>query len=461
MSAPLRRSVVPFLAGLAVTSLAVVGARRWAPELAEWADEPSLAWSTLALLCYGAAAALVVQSFPLLRATRLYALAFALLPLASVQFLHHSQLLATGDGQRLLGDAQRLLGAMAPTELQDRAPGALERLHAALFLVCPAALLLAGLVPVTASLRTLRWATAGLVGGQVIVLALLLAWGPEHPLQTDHAPLALAIVAGVGAVSAIVVWRSVAGLGGAVAALHLLLLVTGLAHAGVGFTPLLKWLYLEHQLLTLDQVGLGELAPGTDRLLLQLLPLLLVGVVAREWINGLSHRTSHDALTDIYNKAYAEAIVEESGAMDLGGRYCVALADIDHFKKVNDTYGHGAGDVVLAQVAAVIREAVGTRGVVCRTGGEEITIFFPFIPLAEAIEISEQVRKRVGGTTIRCTSNEGRREKLTVTLSIGVASNVDEAGKPVAEKVRQVVEAADRSVYAAKKAGRNQVVSGA
>jgi diguanylate cyclase (GGDEF)-like protein len=164
-------------------------------------------------------------------------------------------------------------------------------------------------------------------------------------------------------------------------------------------------------------------------------------------------------LTRLYNKDYAKSIVEQTGMCDLGSCFSIAVADIDFFKKVNDTYGHGAGDVVLHEVAQAIRDAVGARGVVCRTGGEEITIFMPFLGLGDAATLCERVRARVEKHQMKVTTNERKKAKLKVTLSIGVACNVVDDGKAVHKGVADVVQAADKAVYAAKHAGRNRVMT--
>jgi diguanylate cyclase (GGDEF)-like protein len=223
----------------------------------------------------------------------------------------------------------------------------------------------------------------------------------------------------------------------------------------------LREVFMRTKLLAADDVALGQLPLGTDRLLLLVIPAWLMVIVAREWIVNLSHRTSLDALTRLYNKDYAKSIVEQTGMCDLGSCFSVAVADIDHFKKVNDSHGHGAGDVVLHEVAAAIRDAIGARGVVCRTGGEEITIFFPFLALPEATEMCERMRKSVEKHKIPIVNNERKKLKITVTISVGVASNQhDDAGKATHAGVSDVVQAADRAVYAAKNRGRNRVVAG-
>jgi diguanylate cyclase (GGDEF)-like protein len=441
------RSIVPLLVSLAVTLGLVLLARKWGDELGTWARQPSIAWAIMGLAGYVATALLAVRSFPLLRDARLFALSLLLVPLGVTQFLH---------GTRLF--EERPPGWLGE-ELQKSAPGFIERLDSHTVLLLPVAVLCAVAVPGALTVRTLRLVSAGLTASLVLVGALLagLVGGfPDLP-YAGGVHVALCVVAGVTALAA---WRSDGGLGGAIAGACALAMVAGLAQLEVGFTPALEWLYRQQWgVIDLDDVAVGELPYGTDRLLLLVLPLGLVVVVAREWIVNLSHRTSMDMLTRLYNKDYAKSIVEQTGMCDLGTCFSVAVADIDFFKKVNDTHGHGAGDVVLHEVAAGIREAVGARGVVCRTGGEEITIFFPFLGLPEAKEACERLRKAVEKLKIKIVNNEGRKQKISVTLSVGVATNQDTKGKRVHSGVSDVVQAADRAVYQAKQRGRNRVVT--
>ncbi|MBX3471766.1 MAG: GGDEF domain-containing protein [Planctomycetes bacterium] len=442
IGAPWTRSLVPLAAGLVVLVALLGAARRWEPALADWARTQGLAWALLGLAGYGTAALLAVRSFPLLRDARLYALSLGLLPLAAVQFL----------------------GVARPWESFD-APGwsasLVERLDSFVVLLLPVVVLMASAVPEALPVRTLRLVTAAIGAVTAVVAGLLTGLvGPT----LDALPFAGGIHAALCVIAggvALGLWRSDGGLGGAVASMCALALVAGLAQLGVGFTSLLEWIYLKTQLIDLDDVALGKLPVGADRLLLLILPLGLVVVVAREWIVNLSHRTSLDTLTRLYNKDYARSIVEQTGMCDLGACFSVAVADIDHFKKVNDTHGHGAGDVVLHEVAQAIREAIGARGVVCRTGGEEITIFFPFLNLPEAAGQCERVRARVEARKIRIVDNERRRQRISVTVSVGVASNQDGEGGVVHRGVADVVQAADKALYAAKRGGRNRVKQGA
>ncbi len=148
----------------------------------------------------------------------------------------------------------------------------------------------------------------------------------------------------------------------------------------------------------------------------------------------------------------------------LGGSYAIAMIDVDHFKRFNDTHGHQVGDQVLRMVAARIREADG-GGRAFRFGGEEFTLVFPGKGVSEARPHLDALRKVVAGSAFRVRGKDrpadgagpamraGRRgRKVTVTVSIGVAEHNDRHPGPGA-----VLRAADAALYRAKRAGRNRV----
>ncbi len=157
-----------------------------------------------------------------------------------------------------------------------------------------------------------------------------------------------------------------------------------------------------------------------------------------------------DGLTKLFNKRYFLERVDSE--LKFAQRHNTALSllmlDLDHFKKVNDTLGHLAGDAVLANIAAVLSRAVRNEDVVARFGGEEIAIVLRAIPLEPATQTAERLRKLVESTAIPWSGRE-----LRATVSIGVAAYPALAAKTT----DQLVEAADQALYRAKHAGRNRV----
>lgn len=161
-----------------------------------------------------------------------------------------------------------------------------------------------------------------------------------------------------------------------------------------------------------------------------------------------------DPLTQVYNRRFLE--VELSRSIDLALRYgrplSVAMIDIDHFKDTNDTYGHGAGDRVLVELSTMLIQNLRSADVVARYGGEEFALILVETPLREATEIVERLRGAIENSSIHTPAGEVR-----VTISAGVSSLLP-AGRasPAA-----LLESADRSLYEAKSAGRNRVVTAA
>ncbi len=152
--------------------------------------------------------------------------------------------------------------------------------------------------------------------------------------------------------------------------------------------------------------------------------------------------------------------------LKLGSRYTVAMVDIDFFKKFNDRHGHDVGDQVLRMVAAKLSEVTG-GGKAFRYGGEEFTVLFPGKSVEEAVPHLEQLRESVeeSSFTIRGRGRPkvkpknpkpGKKpgKKVSVTISIGVAERDERQANP-----QDVIKVADKALYRAKKAGRNQVAS--
>ncbi len=158
-----------------------------------------------------------------------------------------------------------------------------------------------------------------------------------------------------------------------------------------------------------------------------------------------------DSTTKLYNKRYFLDRLdgEIKFARRHGSALSVLLADLDHFKLVNDQHGHVAGDAVLANVAAVISKSMRNEDVVARFGGEEIAIILRAIGMTPALALAERLRKVV--ESARTPLEDGR--EVAVTISLGVASVPEQE----LESVTELLEAADQALYRAKRGGRNRV----
>lgn len=128
----------------------------------------------------------------------------------------------------------------------------------------------------------------------------------------------------------------------------------------------------------------------------------------------------------------------------------IIMLDIDHFKKINDTYGHLAGDLVLQAVAQRIAAALRQDDIIGRYGGEEFLVVLPRVSLATIGTLGERIRRIIAGKPFAC---EGRRLEVTVSVGVSCFTRGDEQG------FYQALEEADRALYLAKNGGRNQVRS--
>jgi len=159
-----------------------------------------------------------------------------------------------------------------------------------------------------------------------------------------------------------------------------------------------------------------------------------------------------DGLTGIYNRKYFEdrIVTELSHAQRHGTPLAVVISDVDHFKKVNDTYGHLAGDAVLVRVAAILKETVRPEDVLARYGGEEFVILLRGATSQDALALAERVRANIEGATILFDGTP-----IRITSSGGVASTADPG--QAAERA-PLLHAADSRLYQAKQSGRNRVI---
>ena len=157
-----------------------------------------------------------------------------------------------------------------------------------------------------------------------------------------------------------------------------------------------------------------------------------------------------DGLTELFNRRYAEKRLNQVYAKNTENEtpFCVSIVDIDFFKKVNDTYGHEAGDIVLKGVSRILEKNIQGHGYVARWGGEEFLLVFEQSEISEAVEILERIRRRVEESTFTSESDE-----IHVTVSSGVMERKDGL------TVNHLLKGADDRLYEGKQSGRNRVIS--
>ncbi len=158
---------------------------------------------------------------------------------------------------------------------------------------------------------------------------------------------------------------------------------------------------------------------------------------------------SIDPLTGLYNRRHflATATQEHARSERYGGPLCVAQADLDHFKRVNDQLGHEAGDAVLRHVSHVIRSTARGADCVCRWGGEEFMLLLPQTSIDEAVVLAERIRQQVSEAPLLVA---GQGCHITMTLGVAMLN----PGEAFDHAIRR----ADKALYAGKAARRNRAV---
>jgi diguanylate cyclase (GGDEF)-like protein/PAS domain S-box-containing protein len=165
----------------------------------------------------------------------------------------------------------------------------------------------------------------------------------------------------------------------------------------------------------------------------------------------LREQAIHDLLTGLFNRRYLEECLprELHRARRGNSSLCVAMLDLDHFKRFNDTFGHDAGDSLLRELGQVLCEKLRKSDIVCRYGGEEFVLVLPDSSLANAWQRVEQIRVLVREMQIR----HGEHLLGMMTVSAGLAGAYEHGST-----ARELLRAADDALYAAKQAGRDRVV---
>lgn len=158
-----------------------------------------------------------------------------------------------------------------------------------------------------------------------------------------------------------------------------------------------------------------------------------------------------DALTGLKNRrAFDDAFEEHTAeAKEQGQDLCLLILDADHFKKVNDTFGHGIGDSVLRVIAKVIKTLVRGNDFTARFGGEEFIILLPETPLEGAMKVAEKIRQVIASQNLK--HNDQNLGSITVSLGVALFD--------YNESKEQFFERADAALYSAKDSGRNRVVA--
>jgi len=168
---------------------------------------------------------------------------------------------------------------------------------------------------------------------------------------------------------------------------------------------------------------------------------------AREF-GRVKEQSMRDSLTGLFNRRVLDELLELEEHKRRADPLSLLVIDLDNFKKINDTYGHPAGDLVLQTVGKVLRDNSRGSDLVVRNGGEEFAVLLPSTSATIALEVGERMRKSLGNTLVTYNGCE-----IPITASVGIAHR---SGKDVFP-VRDLVVQADEALYQAKKSGKNRV----
>jgi diguanylate cyclase (GGDEF)-like protein len=221
--------------------------------------------------------------------------------------------------------------------------------------------------------------------------------------------------------------------------------------AGYAIFVYLYWMKLDH--------GLDLIVPAV--FFLGAVLVLFIGMLALETANEvkriftLQHENITDHLIGINNRRYLDKKIAEeiSRAHRYGMTLSMLLLDIDHFKAVNDTYGHQIGDHVLKSLGQLLIKEVRDTDFVARYGGEEIAILCPQTPVSTAFDLAERLRRAIETSIMVPADTYENRQEIIITVSMGVAGFDQQVSDS-----HVLIQRVDEALYKAKNNGRNRVV---
>ncbi|KQP38946.1 GGDEF domain-containing protein [Pseudorhodoferax sp. Leaf274] len=199
--------------------------------------------------------------------------------------------------------------------------------------------------------------------------------------------------------------------------------------------------------------ALGELLAAYERLLRETrrlvrrsdraeLEMTQLNQRLQDLAGELRHRATHDPLTGVLNRA---AIIERVNQLFARGGLTLIVLDIDHFKRINDSFGHPVGDKVILGVVACLQQSVPAQGLIGRVGGEEFTLLLPHDEPEAAEAVAQRARRTIEGHAF------GLPDGSRVTASFGISC------MPCGASFDEAYGQADEALYAAKRGGRNRV----
>ena len=177
--------------------------------------------------------------------------------------------------------------------------------------------------------------------------------------------------------------------------------------------------------------------------------------IEQEFQRQLYESATRDGLTGLFNKKFLvdRLSAEFAYCFRHGVKLSLCMVDIDHFKGINDRWGHVAGDSVLAQISRLVHSASRTEDIVCRYGGEEFVVLLREIDERGAARYAERIRRRVERAEFQFIDKDGNQRSIKATISVGLAT----LGVTRYATIDDFITAADKQLYQAKRTGRNRV----
>ncbi len=290
-----------------------------------------------------------------------------------------------------------------------------------------------------------RWRDPALTDAQILFAVLTVLWGYAMCGPVRSATLfPLLLIFTFGAFSS--VWQRLAAL--TVFTLIALALTMAAMH---------RWLPgpLDARVDIANFLLVAVMLPAASRIAAQLsslrAKLRLQRAELGRAMQQLQRLATHDELTGLVNRRRMQELIEQERQRSLrsGEAFCVALIDIDHFKRINDRWGHAAGDEVLRLGAHALRSAIRSTDELARWGGEEFLLLLPQTSREAAAAVLQRMRSRLGELSLAQVD-----AALQITVSAGVALALPDEAPPA------TLERADAALYRAKRQGRDQVVFG-
>ncbi len=212
------------------------------------------------------------------------------------------------------------------------------------------------------------------------------------------------------------------------------------------------------EVLVVDRTVLWQMIDTSHALCRNLLSLLSGrlrsgnDILATSKHNELEHQeaANKDSLTGLHNRRWLDKTIDSLQGWELYNRLpmTVLMIDVDHFKNINDTYGHVCGDLVLQMTAQTIKKTLRPRDSVARYGGEEFVVLLTKTSVNHGLKMAERLRRAVSACTITVDQGQALPE-VTISLGVALADGT--------KSVSQVITEADNALYTAKKNGRNRV----